>query len=740
MSSHDSEQEQGDEAHGIHNPQFPVRTSRLPLVHYSSTPPLHHSCRWRCSGAERPVRYLLTGGGTGGHVYPALAVAEALRQRDPEAEFLYVGARGGAEARLVKREGYRLTLLRVRGFPQRVTSWRTGLFLVSLAVAFLRAMGILLHYRPRAVFGTGGYAAAPVMLACWLLRRLRLIGASLYAHESNARPGRLNLLVARLADIMFTSHPGSQNYLPEGKVRLVGYPVRAGALGPDRGKARAELELPGDAEVLFVLGGSQGARTINDATVEALPRFLERGRLYVLHAVGPDRPGVYEPMEDVRKALDRSGFSKEQLARYRPVEYAWKVGSFYAASDLVVCRGGAGTLAETAAAGRPTVVVPKSRLPGDHQVRNALEVEASGAGVVLYETHQPGAREEVEGGELAAVVAALLDSPERLHTMGERARAGYRPEAARVMADAMADGPVLPDTGDRRAPTWVEQVAALSPPALADAVRQRIAAGRAPMEVFSSRELSYLRHKTLEYLCSTRWQVRNAGVKLAGSLQVSDTADTLTRFLTAGVEKRWWKRLAQGPYQEVGFVRRNSATALSQIGVWCAEVRNALLSGLRDPYFEVRSACARALGRLVLPAEPDSEVEIALRRLLADRCFEVAREAALALGHVGRDPASVAQVTVLLEHPNWKVRDGALRALGRMVERGVVGPELVDRQLKRLLVTSTDFRAIFPLKQSLHRLQHIITDSLNRTDGLNRTPRPGSGQGDAEGAESTGTS
>ncbi len=677
------------------------------------------------------MRYLLTGGGTGGHVYPALAVAEALKESDPEAEFLYVGARGGAEDRLVEREGYRLVLLRARGFPRRLASVRMLVFLVLLTAGVLRAMWILLTYRPKAVFGTGGYASAPVMLGCWILRRLRLVKTLLYAHESNARPGRLNLLVGRLADMMFTSHPGSHNYLPEGRTRLVGYPVRRGALGPDKDSGRRELGLGKDAEVLFVLGGSQGARVINDAAVEALPALLARPRLHVLHAVGPDRPGTYEPMRDVHQTLRSADLSEEQLVRYRPVDYAWHVGSFYAASDLVVCRGGAGTLAETAAAGRPVIVIPKSGLPGDHQVRNALEVEAAGAGIVLYERHRAGARQEVDGGELAAAVIALLEDRERLRAMGETARSGYRPNAAQVMADVLADGKALPETGERRAPTWVEKVAGLSPSGLADAAKRRLAGGHRPDETFSPRELSYLRYKAFEYLASSRWQTRNGGVKLAGSLGITETVALLSDFVTARSRRSWWARLAFGSYREVGFIRRNSAAALSEIAVWSPDVRNALLSGLRDGYFEVRSASARALGSLLRERVPDDEAEALLRELLSDRCFEVIREGALALGRIGGEPASVAHVTALLEHSNWKVRDGALRALGWMIEREVVEAGRVDEELQLLLVTSTDFRAIFPLKQSLHRLQHIIAER-SCDDGPERALRHSPAQAEGE--------
>ena len=283
------------------------------------------------------------------------------------------------------------------------------------------------------------------------------------------------------------------------------------------------------------------------------------------------------------------------------------------------------------------------------------------------------------------------------------------------MPEAKIKIPLPAQTGDGRPLTWVERVAGLGPLGLADATRKRVACG-SPDEVLGPRELSYLRYKAFEYLASSRWQIRNAGVKLAGHLGLGETVSMLCDFLTSTTFRPWWKRLLSGVHKQVGFIRRNSATALSEIGAWDPAVRTALLTSVRDPYFEVRSASARAIGRLARKAGPDAEAEAALRALLADRCFEVAREAALALGWIAGDSPSVPSVIGLLEHPNWKVRDGALRALGQMIERGIVESGLVDRELRRLLVTSTDFRAIFPLKQSLHRLQHIIHDNLNRDE------------------------
>ncbi len=656
------------------------------------------------------MKYVLTGGGTGGHVYPALAVAEAVKAQDPEAEFVYVGARGGAEARLAAKEGYRPTLVRARGLPSPPLSLGLLSFLLSLAVGTARAVWVLLTTRPTAVFGTGGYAAAPVMLACWALRRLHLMRARLYAHESNARPGRLNLLVGKLADMMFISHAGTERFLPTGRSRLVGYPVRAAVSRGSREEARAALRLPADAEVVFVLGGSQGARSINKATVEALPALLERPRLHLLHAVGPERPGMYVPMRDVEEALAAIELSAEARARYLPIDYVWDIGTAYCASDVVVCRAGAGTLAETSAAGRPTVVVPKAGLPGDHQVRNAIELEEHGGGVVVYERHWPGRSAEVDGRELAAAVVALLGDPHHLRLMAESAKAAYRPGAAAAMATAMITGTLPSPAQVDRAVSWLDRVSGLGPLSLPDEVRKRLTRGAEPRDVFSPREFSYLRYKVLEFLASSRWEVRNAGVKMAGLLHLSETVEILCDFLTATVRRPWWGKKLFGPYREVGFVRRNSASSLDQLGVWGPHVRAALLTGLGDSYFEVRSGSARAIGSVLPVVGEDMGVERSLRHLLSDHCFEVVREACLALGKVGTEAESFEGVAGLLDHANWKVREGALRALAWMVERHAAHPQDARRQLDRLVVTSTDFRVLFPLKQSLHRLERVIAE------------------------------
>jgi UDP-N-acetylglucosamine--N-acetylmuramyl-(pentapeptide) pyrophosphoryl-undecaprenol N-acetylglucosamine transferase len=656
------------------------------------------------------VKYILTGGGTGGHVYPALAVAEAVKAQDPEAEFLYVGAKGGAEARLVAKGGYRLTLVHARGLPSRLLSLGLLGFLLSLAAGTATAAWIVLTNRPRAVFGTGGYAAAPVMLACWVVRRLHLTHARLYAHESNARPGRLNLLVGKLADMMFISHAGTERFLSTGRSRLVGYPVRAAVSRGAREAARAVLGLPVDAEVVFVLGGSQGAKSINKATVEALPALLERPRLHVLHAVGPEHPGVYVPMKDVEEALAAIEVSEEARSRYKAIDYVWDMGTAYSGSDVVVCRAGAGTLAETSAAGRPTVVVPKAGLPGDHQVRNAIELEEHGGGVVVYEKHWPGRPAEVDGGELASAVLALLGEPHRMDLMAERTKAAYRPGAAAAMATAMVTGRLPSAAQVDRAVSWLDSVAGLGPLSLPDEVRNQLSRGAEPRDVFRPREFSYLGYKVLELLASSRWEVRNAGVKMAGLLRLSETVELLCDFLTATVRRSWWGKKLFGPYREVGFVRRNSASSLDQIGVWDPHVRGALLAGLGDSYFEVQSSSARAIGSVLPVGEGDTEVERSLRHLLSGHCFDVVREACLALGKVGTEAASVERVAVLFDHPNWKVREAALRALGWMVERHAAHPQDARRWLERLVVTSTDFRVIFPLKQSLRRLERVIAE------------------------------
>jgi len=347
------------------------------------------------------MRVLVTGGGTAGHVLPALAIATELRDRGHEVHL--VGSERGIEARLVPEAGFDQTLLPGRGIARSLSpaalKANAGA-VVGLVRAALQALGVVGRFRPAVVVAVGGYAS----VACGLAAAVR--GVPVVVHEQNAVPGAANRLLARFARRCAVSFPET----PLPNAHVVGNPVRAELFG------RPHQPRPDGRTQVLVFGGSLGALSINRATVEAAERWRERADLAVHHVVGRrDWPTLARP--------DGSG-----ALAYEAVEYEDDMPAQLARADLVVCRGGSGTIFELAATGRPAVIVPSLVTTGGQQIANAERVAAIGGAVVVRD-------DELDGARLAAEVDALLAEPARLAEMSERIRTLAAPDAAARVAD-----------------------------------------------------------------------------------------------------------------------------------------------------------------------------------------------------------------------------------------------------------------------------------------------------------------
>lgn len=356
---------------------------------------------------------LVAGGGTAGHVQPAIAIARALVERGHrQGSVELVGSERGIEARLVPQAGFTLTVLPGRGIERKL-SWQNVRSLVALAVAVWRAWKLVGRRRPRVVVSVGGYASVPCALAA-VVRRVPIVVA-----EQNAAPGAANRLVGRWAEACAVSFPGT----PLPRAVVTGNPVRREVLDIDRSRdaapARTKLGVAPGRRVVLVFGGSLGALRLNRATVEAVRRWAHRGDLHVRHVIGTrDWPelGAVLPVPP------------GSALHYDPVEYDDDMPTSLAAADLVVCRSGASTSFELLAAGLPSILVPSPSVTADHQTANARHLEAAGAAVVVPDA-------ELDGARLAAEVDALLADPGRLAAMGAAARAARVPDAADRIAD-----------------------------------------------------------------------------------------------------------------------------------------------------------------------------------------------------------------------------------------------------------------------------------------------------------------
>jgi UDP-N-acetylglucosamine--N-acetylmuramyl-(pentapeptide) pyrophosphoryl-undecaprenol N-acetylglucosamine transferase len=349
---------------------------------------------------------LLAGGGTGGHTYPAIALAQALVDRGHSSESIrFVGARRGPEGKIVRDAGFAIDLLPGRGLQRRVSLANIGVLFES-AAAFVLALRLVHRYRPQVVVGFGAYASLPCLVAAWFWRVPRVV------HEQDAAPGLANRIGTRLGARAAVSLPGTP--LP-GAV-LTGNPVRHEFRSLRREPSR-------DPALVALFGGALGARTINDSALGLYDRWRDRTDVSVHHVTGPRNEA------DCTRALEQLRKPDDHL-RYTLVPYEPRMYDVYAHASVAVCRAGAGTIAELTAAGLPSVLVPLPGAPSDHQMRNARTLERAGAAIVVSD-------DECSAATLDPIVSSLLADQSRLDGMSAAARDIARPDAADALADVV---------------------------------------------------------------------------------------------------------------------------------------------------------------------------------------------------------------------------------------------------------------------------------------------------------------
>jgi UDP-N-acetylglucosamine--N-acetylmuramyl-(pentapeptide) pyrophosphoryl-undecaprenol N-acetylglucosamine transferase len=351
------------------------------------------------------MKVMIAGGGTGGHVYPGIAVAEELRRLRPDAEAVFVGGRRGVEAHAVPESGFRIRYVLTRGLP-RLAWWRWPTALAANVVGFFQALAAVAAERPDVVLGTGGYVSGPVSLAAVLL------GRPLLLQEQNSVPGLANRWLARVASEVHLSFTEARAYFPrKDNLKVTGNPVRSHILGGDRATGMQEFGLVESRPTVFVFGGSRGAHRINLAALEAMRRLKNRVDVQFILQTGS------EDHEWARRQVE-----EEQLPA-RVLPYLRQIHLAYAVADLVVCRSGAMTLAEIAACGTPAILVPYPYAAHNHQEINARNLVERGAAALVLDR-------ELTGERLAREIAHLLADRQALRRMSAHARTFARLDAA----------------------------------------------------------------------------------------------------------------------------------------------------------------------------------------------------------------------------------------------------------------------------------------------------------------------
>lgn len=355
---------------------------------------------------ERAPRILFAGGGTGGHVYPAIAIADAVRTIAPRSAIAFAGTRERMEWEAVPRAGYAIHPITVTGF-QRALTPRNLMFPFRLMKGFAQSWSLVGDFDPDVVVGTGGYVSGPVLLAA------SLRGRPIVVQEQNAYAGVTNRLLAKRVRQIHTAFPEANQYFPGDKTILSGNPTRKDLVQAGRAEGRSYYEIPEAADLLLVFGGSLGSYAINQAIERHLQALLAEESVHLIWQTGAK---YYDAIKD----------RVQPHPKLRLLKYIDRMDLAYAATDIVVCRAGAITCSELMVTGTPAILVPSPNVAEDHQTKNAKSMADADAAVLLPESRLED--------RLLDDVRSLLKDENRRRRMADAARALARPNAAEDIA------------------------------------------------------------------------------------------------------------------------------------------------------------------------------------------------------------------------------------------------------------------------------------------------------------------
>ncbi len=376
------------------------------------------------------MRVIFGCGGTGGHLYPALAIAEIIKRKEPDSEILFIGSKKGIEAEVVPHEGYNFKSIPTQGMQVRETKLQKLVLSANVGLSNLagitKSASIIRKFKPDAIIGTGGYVCFPILMAG------EMAGVPCYIHEQNAVPGRANKALAKKAKKLFVGFRGTEDSFgyPE-KTIFTGNPVRQDFLNLDKEESRRRLNIPDDDFVIFAFGGSLGALTINKIAIDYLERSKGKEGRTLLFGTGRrffddcvEELGDKELIDKSKYMIeDESGLQAYNDGMTRVYGYINNMKDFISASDLMICRAGALSLAEIMAAGKPGIIVPIPNSVGNHQFFNAKAISDAGGAFLVEES-------KLDLDDINDKIEYLARNKSALEKMGEACRSVASIDAA----------------------------------------------------------------------------------------------------------------------------------------------------------------------------------------------------------------------------------------------------------------------------------------------------------------------
>jgi len=355
-------------------------------------------------------RVIITGGGTGGHIFPALAIAGEMRRRAPGIEILFVGAKDRMEMEKVPSAGYRIIGLPVMGFPRK-PGMKMFRFIIRLLSSYRQSLRIIDQFKPQMAIGVGGFASGPLLRAAARRKIPYMI------QEQNSYAGITNKLLGKKAEVICVAFDGMERYFPKDKIVLTGNPVRNDLFNSisDKKEALEFFGIQKEGNVILIMGGSLGARSINNAVISNLDKITESG-VEIIWQTG----SIY--YKDIRER-----FRDKIPSNLHVVEFISRIDLVYALAGIVICRAGAGTIAELSIAGKPVILVPSPNVAEDHQTRNAMALVKKKAALIIPD--------DMISEKLVPEAVRLINSKEEQKKLSRNISMLAKPDATRHIVD-----------------------------------------------------------------------------------------------------------------------------------------------------------------------------------------------------------------------------------------------------------------------------------------------------------------
>jgi len=661
---------------------------------------------------EKKIKFIFTGGGSGGHVSPALAVAAELKKTLPEAEITYIGVKNKAEAHMVPKAGFPLKFVKSMPLPQGKSPARLLKFAVTMFSGLSKAALLLLKIRPAAVFATGGFVSAPTVFAAWILRKATfgLFKTRIMIHESNTDLGKMNKAAAKAADKVAVSFSETIRHLPKNKGFFSGYPVRSSISMQERKAARKELGIPDDAFVIFAFGGSQGSRTINRVLANSAKKLLENPNTYIIHGAGRPFGKVYEyhGFNDVSEILGKQGLSEKEKKRYLLRDFIDNMGLYYAASDLLVIRAGAGSIIEVCRQGKPSVIIPISNIGNDHQIGNARFIERAGAAAVIYERTDPLNGIDIafaDTDEFCETVSKLRSDASKLAGMSEAAKNIFPGNPAEIIVKNLLYLCRLGEKPDEIKGTEFvnDRVLGLNSTSLEKFLQKTKNGTEKPLE---ADEVKLIKNKIDMLFSSGNPVIKARACRSSGILGYTEVIPLLIRY---AADKN-----------SAPFLSRDAFAALKQLSLLCEtdqreNLFNAIISGLENSYYETRFSAEKCIPAFanhfgISENERGKFMELLFKNM-SDHCFEVRADAVLAAAQIAEDSENLLEnFSKLYFDAVWKVRSAIFQAFEILIRRGVLDKQKAANEADKVLITSNGYTTEYELKKHYNSVIELIQE------------------------------